>query len=577
MDKPGTMVVSERPAGKPVLREGYYLDNFLTLIAFVVSRYADILNEYEMDFVRRFGKLSISAKRLYVRLITRTRPVFRKDKIRYAEIGNVDDAIRELADDGFMEINPPGYTESYLQCLTREELLGIVVGTDSSGRKNDVSRQKKSGMIEQALREYSTGLDERLFSKYMFLVPLDTGIIKVFFLLFFGNTGQGLSEFIMEDIGVLRYEPYLLTDDDRLFSDRNVVDGILMLDEFTASLQEAILNDDIGSILKSGEELVRMNLPAVLEQKRERRYNLIGRFCERHRMWEAALRFYRLSTQLPARERIARILEKLGRDTQALEVIHQIIRAPVNEEEKEFAELFLEKLKRKTGLEKRKVLRKKYEETVIRLPAVQGQRVEDTILEYYRNSGFTGYFSENSLWTSLFGLACWDIIFMPVPHVFFHPFQRGPVDLFTADFRVRRADQLEERIRQIRDDPSWKDRMLLRYREKYNTANYLVAWKKFSYERVKMATEWIPSGHMADIFDRMATSLRDFSSGFPDLVLFSAEKRYLLLEVKGPGDQLRPNQKRWFDYFSEKGIPVGIARLEYAEDYPVDGSLDTTG
>ena len=101
MDKPGTMVVSERPAGKPVLREGYYLDNFLTLIAFVVSRYADILNEYEMDFVRRFGKLSISAKRLYVRLITRTGPVFRKDKIRYAEIGNVDDAIRELADDGF--------------------------------------------------------------------------------------------------------------------------------------------------------------------------------------------------------------------------------------------------------------------------------------------------------------------------------------------------------------------------------------------------------------------------------------------------------------------------------------------
>ena len=39
---------------------------------------------------------------------------------------------------------------------------------------------------------------------------------------------------------------------------------------------------------------------------------------------------------------------------------------------------------------------------------------------------------------------------------------------------------------------------------------------------------------------------------------------YELLEVKGPGDQLRPNQERWLRFFGEHAIPARVMRVERA-------------
>lgn len=63
------------------------------------------------------------------------------------------------------------------------------------------------------------------------------------------------------------------------------------------------------------------------------------------------------------------------------------------------------------------------------------------------------------------------------------------------------------------------------------------------------------------VFDRLSRNPGANKSGFPDLILFSAgrertAKSYELIEVKGPGDQLQINQKRWLKYFAKSGIPI---------------------
>ena len=63
------------------------------------------------------------------------------------------------------------------------------------------------------------------------------------------------------------------------------------------------------------------------------------------------------------------------------------------------------------------------------------------------------YYVENSLINSLFGLLCWPAIFAPLPGAFFHPFQRGPVDLLNDDFQQRRAELFEACLDRARRRP----------------------------------------------------------------------------------------------------------------------------
>jgi hypothetical protein len=63
--------------------------------------------------------------------------------------------------------------------------------------------------------------------------------------------------------------------------------------------------------------------------------------------------------------------------------------------------------------------------------------------------------------------------------------------------------------------------------------------------------------------------LRDIKqnrAGLPDLIQFwPAERRYHLVEVKGPGDRLQDNQRRWLHYCHERGIPVSVCYVQWAE------------
>ena len=77
------------------LPEGYYLDNFLTILDFVDEQYEDLLNAAERGFSRNFRELSLAAQRPYVRLICRVGPHFRSDKLSYTEITNIPHGCRK--------------------------------------------------------------------------------------------------------------------------------------------------------------------------------------------------------------------------------------------------------------------------------------------------------------------------------------------------------------------------------------------------------------------------------------------------------------------------------------------------
>jgi hypothetical protein len=80
---------------------------------------------------------------------------------------------------------------------------------------------------------------------------------------------------------------------------------------------------------------------------------------------------------------------------------------------------------------------------------------------------------------------------------------------------------------------------------------------------MELALRRIPVPHLLAMFSRLLFDLRNNRSGFPDLITFPADAGYTMVEVKGPGDQLQNNQKRWIKAFTANLIPFKLARVEW--------------
>ncbi|UCG27346.1 MAG: VRR-NUC domain-containing protein [Bacteroidales bacterium] len=551
---------------RPVLSPGYYLDNFMTLIDYVKSHYKDLLHPEELAFTDDFKSLDQDARRLYVRLITRKGPCFRKDKIVYREIDNLEESLTELRNRNFILLNPREDLEAALHTITKPELAGMVSRSDRIELPDEIVYGGKQSVVLRLLEFDDRQIWDELEKEWNFIYPQHGRIIFLFFLLFFGNTDQSLSDFILEEIGVLRYEPYTIRKEDRLFNDREVIDGFMFISEIRTKLLIAMEDNDVEMVTWLGT-LLKESAPAdSIKRKFERIFTGIGRFLEKFGMYEEAIGYYKLSSVPPARERMIRVLDKIGRTEEALSCIEGIIGCPADDEEEEFGRTFREKLKRKLGRPYTRITREKFVTEIIPLEPVPGKKIEEIVLDYFTGIGTEGFYTENGIWTALFGLVFWNVIFMPVPEVFFNPFQRGPTDLFGPEFKERREAAIVSCMEELDHDPEWKTGILDRYDEKFNTANLLVPWKRVGREQVIQIMEWIPRKHILEILQRMTGRLKDFRSGFPDLVVFDPPSgQYKLVEVKGPGDQLRPNQKRWIRFFSEKGIPYTIIRVKWKD------------
>jgi hypothetical protein len=71
--------------------------------------------------------------------------------------------------------------------------------------------------------------------------------------------------------------------------------------------------------------------------------------------------------------------------------------------------------------------------------------------------------------------------------------------------------------------------------------------------------EFGEQGGRADELEWIVRDVKDSRAGFPDLVQFwPSQRRYRMIEVKGPGDRLQDNQKRFLELCVARDIPVSV-------------------
>ncbi|HTN30324.1 MAG TPA: VRR-NUC domain-containing protein [Pseudomonas sp.] len=535
--------------------ELYYLSNFHKGLNWLVERYADLLDETERAFIERFTGLAQSSQALLVRMIMRKGPHFRTSRLEYPEIGCARDAAAPLLDAGWLDTRAGLSLPELFEQLRKDELTRHLPAARPHGRL------KKNELLDlltpqfpapRPFADWCPELDEPLFS-----LTIDD-LCERLRLMFFGNLRQDWSEFVLADLGIFRYECVDIGPESRGFRQRKDLDTYLAVQHCREAWEA---DQPLGEVLAPLQALDCAN--PYLARRRDKLRFQIAQQLERDAELEPALALYRECAYPGARQRRVRVLERLQRAEEAHVLALEAQRNPENQAELQLIERALVRLERQLGLGKRA---RSPEASVgcldLSLPA-SAEGVELAVAGHLTAEGAPVYYVENSLVCGLFGLLCWEAIFAPVPGAFFHPFHSGPTDLYSPDFPSRRADVFERCLQRLNSD-EYRAHIRQMYAAKQGIQSPFVHWGVLDTALLETALQCIPAAHIKAWCLRLLGDLRANRAGMPDLIQFwPAEDRYRMVEVKGPGDRLQDNQRRWLSFCAEHGMPVEVCYVQW--------------
>ncbi|MFC4863889.1 VRR-NUC domain-containing protein [Pseudomonas sp. MAHUQ-62] len=533
----------------------YYLLNFHTLLDWISERYHDLLDGDEQTFIENFRALPRASQALLVRMVMRKGTLFRASKLNYAEIGDTRAAALPLLALGWLDAAPE---------LDLAQLFGLLTlgEVDACFGK---APGRKAERLENLLTQYNEGRTFALWCPASSDCVYALGLMDIcdrLRLMFFGNLYQDWSEFVLADLGIYQYEKVEIDTSARGFRERADLDYYLYLHRLRERFE--------------GGEAIEQLLPELpaephanpwLDARRRKLLFQVGQHCERCALLEAALGLYGLCDYPGARVRRIRVLERLEAHDDAFSLAQFASGAPESEEEQQHLTRILPRLRRKLALPKEPSVGRT---TVQRIDLVLPQppeplSVEHAVLLHFNDDGAPVHYVENTLLNSLFGLLCWDAIFAALPGAFFHPFHNGPADLLSPDFRARRAEMFDACLAQL-DSDAYQTSIRRTFAAKQGVLSPFVYWGNLDKDLLDQALACLPAVQLKACFQRILADIKSNRAGLPDLIQFwPAERRYRLIEVKGPGDRLQDNQLRWLEFCAQHGIPVEVCYVQWAD------------
>ncbi|MCK9512024.1 MAG: VRR-NUC domain-containing protein [Pigmentiphaga sp.] len=543
----------------------YYLLNVRAVLDWVGERHADLLLPSELERLAAFAAMEAEAQALLVRLVMRSHDSYRLATLRYPEIApDLEPWARKLAAADWLELDPPLGVDTLGRLLRAGELRSAAQACLDRARWPASAR--KSDWVA-ALAEAFPG-EARSLPQWWPAVPGAgpvvqlTAVTRQWFrrlrLMFFGNLRQDWSEFVLTELGHQRYEPVIFDREARAFQARTEIDQYLLL-------------ADLGEQLAAGSPVAELwpTIPAAAEgpwlARRHSRLLLeAGMVAERQGETALAMAAYQASSHPEAALRGLRLREKQMTAEALWPEVSAALAASWPEAERQGLHRIARRVARRAGLAWQAPVPPAIPERELVLARDSALSVEQSAAAALTDDDSCCVYVENHLFNGLLGLLCWPAIYEAVPGAFFHPFQAGPADLYRPEFTERRAALLEACLASL-DDGGYQDRIWHTWRTRHGTSCPLIVWPVLNEDTVRLALDCIAPTALKAILQRLLADLRQHRSGLPDLVRFwPAQRRFALIEVKGPGDRLQDHQRAWLDYCRRHGLDAEVLHVRWA-------------
>jgi hypothetical protein len=544
----------------PTLEPFYYLKNFEWVLSTVGERYADLLSAEQRRFITDFLRAPQQSRALLTRMVMRQGELFKGSKLHYVEIGNTGAAAQPLIDRGWITDRPPLHVEHLQSILTKAELIraGALAPRHAAWPKAAIVALLKAQFPDpKTFDRWCPGSTERVYRLLM------GPVCERFRLLFFGNYRQSWTDFVTADLQIFHYERVDRSLQCRPFQTGAHIGVFERIQECLEMLEQGMPPD----------ELVRWVPPRVtdcdwLEDVRQKLLFGIARECERGGDIQRAMSMYADCSHRGARSRLIRLLSRAREWEASRALCLQAQATPESEAELQYVLRVLPRVHKKLGLSWSTDVAAPpipaFDLVFERAPgpgAVE-YHVRDHLAQGLADPGTVRYV-ENGLINALFGLLCWPAIFAPVPGAFFHDFQRGPVDLASGHFYRRRQREFEACLADLASE-RYRQSIWTTFEGKWGIQSPFVRWSALDRTLLRWALDCFPARHLRVWFEWILRNVQDNRAGFPDLVQFwPNERRYRLIEVKGPGDRVQDNQRRLLEYCVLHEMPVAVCYAKW--------------
>jgi hypothetical protein len=567
--------VEEPPArsGLPLLEPLYYLKNFELVLATIESRYSDLLLAEESRFVSEFPRLPLESRALLVRMVMRRGELFRQAKLNYAETGETRAAAAPLIALKWVSDRPLLKFDELHGIVSKAELIRCLKLPNryAAWRKDELRLMLRAQFSEPRYFEEWNPVGYGVECVYALLIARLTERLR---LMFFGNDRQSWTEFVTADLGIFRFEKVQRSLQSRPFQSRTHIEVFQKIQECRDLLGAGMPLDELICLVPEA-----IDDSEWLEERRQKLLYSIAWEYERAGKGAKSLAMYLECKYRGARTRAMRLKIK-AKDWEGARSLSVLAKEnPESEAELQYLRRALPRIHKKLAItddaiEARAAIIEEFEIVLEstrsgeRSGTAPGGAVEYLVRDHLaRELGdrSTVRYIENSLIPSLFGLLCWPAIFEPVPGAFFHDFHHGPIDLTSGHFHRRREPEFGRCLGHL-ESGSYRDVIWRIFKEKWGIQSPFVRWHHLDRTLLRWSLDCFPAAHLRAWFEWILRDVKENCAGFPDLVQFyPEEKRYRMIEIKGPGDRLQDNQKRLLEYCVSHGMPVSVCYVRWRE------------
>lgn len=548
----------------------YYHEHFLEMLAFVSTHYDALLAPEHRRLIAAFRELDVDEQRLYVRLVNRKGQVFDAAKLRYPELGPAAPLVESLAARGWIVRPGAEHYAAVLRFLKRAEIVDVL-----SQLTGGVSRATKKAELVTLALDHVRAEDfiDRVATERI-VVQGHCRAIRYLLFLFFGRLQDGLSQFTLRDLGLVRvndsrgdYEPR--------FAEREEAEAQFFLAEQARDVERA----DAAGLARMADAASNWALPgfASVARERDRVLFLLGKRLARDGDADRALQVFRLGESAECNERVARLLLANGETESAREFLEARIAAPRSDEELMVAsDLYARKFGRKRTSTLTDRLR---EAERIELDESHMGAPERAVLAWFARCGVRGFRVENSLWRTLFGLLFWDELTGDDGEAGSSPFDFLPASVREGRFRERHATAVATLRTRLERPGALPRRLLEQSTRHYGTPNGVFRWRRETLDALFVLAQRGDSASILAMLDHLIDDYPGSRYGYPDLML-EDDDGIRFVEVKTEGDALRRNQLLRLEQLERAGFRADILRVGWvvdpAQDYVVV-DVETTG
>lgn len=210
-------------------------------------------------------------------------------------------------------------------------------------------------------------------------------------------------------------------------------------------------------------------------------------------------------------------------------------------------------------------------------PAKKRITVEEVALMHYSELGYRGWHCEGKTIRTVCTLLFYDVIFSPIPGVFYNSCQTAPLDMvYGEEFYSNRKQLIDSRLAQLSDVTRILEILEANYTA-YCDFPPIVDGVKWNDKELtcqenlesnfKLIVKYLGAEVIRELCKRFfLNNVRN--SGLPDLFMINDDlKTCLFAEVKSINDTLSNTQKHWLDFFTKTGVSVHISRVLSREEY----------